>query len=36
MKSKTEYEFCMSQFKPAIVVIAILVVVVIGWMCATA
>ena len=32
MKSKTEYEFCMSQFKPAIVVITILVVVVIGWM----
>jgi predicted Fe-Mo cluster-binding NifX family protein len=32
MKSKTEYEFCMSQFRPAIIIIAILVVVVIGWM----
>ena len=32
MKSKTEYEFCMSQFRPAIIVIALLVVVVIGWM----
>ena len=32
MKSKTEYEFCMSQFRPAIIIIALLVVVVIGWM----
>ena len=32
MKSKNEYEFCMSQFRPAIIIITILVVVVIGWM----
>ena len=32
MLNKTENEFCMSQFKPAIAVIAVLVVLILGWM----
>ena len=31
MKKKPEYEFCMKQFKPAIVVLTVLVVLVLGW-----
>ncbi|MBF0103030.1 MAG: PDZ domain-containing protein, partial [Desulfobacterales bacterium] len=31
MAKQVEYEFCMSQFKPAIVIMTILLVIVIGW-----
>jgi predicted Fe-Mo cluster-binding NifX family protein len=31
MKGKPDYEFCMKQFKPAIAVLAALVVIVLGW-----